>query len=612
MPIAAANQDRVNAWIKTFTGIDAAAGQTARTKQSGAPAGATPEAEEPQDTEDQQNEITDGLHHVQASIATLEAGHVNTKRLRAGYQSVLKARDAAYQVRTPKFRGKALGKVFVQLNKLVVDAQNAVNAANQGGAGGASADADKLNQQIESGLQELGKITKSLGAMHSDVTKDAEAIGETLAKQHEGTRQIQDDGARAKALDQLAKRVSDGIDNVRSMLRAAQDAKPTVTNEQVEAADRGVRDLMKQLHEQIAKAKQSGLDTKQMEGEQPGLEKAHADALKLEGNAAKSKGLSTLMARLNAELRHAHALADCAAGVMGGQKGPPNEEQKNKIYQAALESGYGLKVNPPKDMKNAHFDRVFDLLGSVPPADAMQGRLKGLKFDSKVNEGKGGGEYDEKTNTITLGDIGGDDVEDYHIGGKTVKANSFNITTLHEIGHSVDTKNGVMKSHMAKSGGGGWIEIPPAKVVPTLVGLLKQSKGLGHSIPDDVLTEVITDTLAKNTYTQHAKIHDKQWDQISGWLADQILAARETKEPWKTPPNPINGKVYHEGYGDKGKPGWWYAYDIGARPGTEVSTYQWRSPAEWFAELYAITHLSKKPPPTGVDTAIAKFLWKSA
>jgi hypothetical protein len=611
MQTAAANQDRVNAWIKDFTGIDAAAGQT-RAKQAGAPASDTQAAEEPQDTEDQQQEIDDGLHHVRASIATLEAGHVNTKRLRAGYQSVVKARDAAYQVRTPKFRAKALGKVFVQLNKLVVEAQNAVNAANQNGGAGASADADRLNQQIESGLQELGKLSKSLGAMHSDAAKDAEAIGETLAAQREGTRQIQDDGARAKAMDALSQRVTSGIDNVRSMLRAAQDAKPAVTNEQVEAADRGVLDLMKQLREQIAKAKQSGMDTKQMEGEQPGLEKAHADAMKLDGNAAKSKGLSTLMARLNAELRHAHALADCAAGVMSGQKGPPNEEQKNKIYQAALESGYGLKVNPPKDMKNAHFDRVFDLLGSVPPADAMQGRLKGLKYDSKLNKGEGGGEYDEKTNAITLGDIGADDVEDYHIGEKTVKVNSFNVTTLHEIGHSVDTKNGVMKSHMAKSGAGGWIEIPPGKVVSTLVGLLRQGTGIGHSIPDDVLTEVIADTLAKNTYNQHAKIHDKQWDQISGWLADHILSAREKMEPWKTPPNPINGKVYHEAYGGKGKPGWWYAYDIGARPGTEVSAYQWRSPAEWFAELYAITHLSKKPPPSGVDSAVAKFLWKSA
>ena len=36
---------------------------------------------------------------------------------------------------------------------------------------------------------------------------------------------------------------------------------------------------------------------------------------------------------------------------------------------------------------------------------------------------------------------------------------------------------------------------------------------------------------------------------------------------------------------------------MAARAPTKVNNYQWRAPGEWFAEVYAISWLSKKKPP---------------
>lgn len=56
------------------------------------------------------------------------------------------------------------------------------------------------------------------------------------------------------------------------------------------------------------------------------------------------------------------------------------------------------------------------------------------------------------------------------------------------------------------------------------------------------------------------------------------------KTPWDYPVVLADGRCYHEGY-----PGKWFSYsnDDRADKKQSVSLYQWRSPGEWFAELYA-------------------------
>lgn len=84
---------------------------------------------------------------------------------------------------------------------------------------------------------------------------------------------------------------------------------------------------------------------------------------------------------------------------------------------------------------------------------------------------------------------------------------------------------------------------------------------------------------------------------------------RASAEPWNRDISgeQINGvPAAHEAYAGDAK---WWQYSAQDRSGTFVSTYQWRAPGEWFAELYAITWFKKVEPPAGVASAVRPYLY---
>ena len=44
--------------------------------------------------------------------------------------------------------------------------------------------------------------------------------------------------------------------------------------------------------------------------------------------------------------------------------------------------------------------------------------------------------------------------------------------------------------------------------------------------------------------------------------------------------------------------------------GMTVSLYQWRAPGEWFAELYAFTHVQQRKAPSSVDAEVAGYMFQ--
>jgi hypothetical protein len=65
-------------------------------------------------------------------------------------------------------------------------------------------------------------------------------------------------------------------------------------------------------------------------------------------------------------------------------------------------------------------------------------------------------------------------------------------------------------------------------------------------------------------------------------------------------------KPSHEAYSGDAQ---WWRYSAKDRRSTSVSGYQWRSPVEWFAELYAVTWFKKVEPPGAVHAAIRPYLF---
>ena len=87
---------------------------------------------------------------------------------------------------------------------------------------------------------------------------------------------------------------------------------------------------------------------------------------------------------------------------------------------------------------------------------------------------------------------------------------------------------------------------------------------------------------------------DVEWDdarkEVERWASEM----RESGKPWNNASasknNAIGGRVIQEAYKDE-----WVSYHLAARA-RGIRAYQFRSPAEWFAELYAAFYLGKLKP----------------
>lgn len=362
---------------------------------------------------------------------------------------------------------------------------------------------------------------------------------------------------------------------------------------------------IKALGEEAAALKKLGFETKQMVADGAELSRSGIAAKKLADVAARQKALAQIKKRAEEELEHAQALSKSLKAIMGDKKGNPDAAQKSAVYKKALEDLYGLKITVPSGMANTHFDRVFDMFGTVPKGDVKQDKLKKLTY-STAEKDKGGGAYGSAE--IEMGDFGdATGKEKYQIDGKAIPANSFDVTTLHEIGHSVDEKNSIMSANQSNAGCGGWKSETVGTVATAFLADLKKSVKLKKKVADAVLTDVLTDALGNGTTDQPGTITDfDDWKKILDFLVDKCLKIRTNADPWFEPKQIVVGdRVYQESYD-----GEWWSYDFKARAATKVNNYQWRSPAEWFAEVYAISWLSKKKPPSGVDAAIAAYTWK--
>jgi hypothetical protein len=368
-------------------------------------------------------------------------------------------------------------------------------------------------------------------------------------------------------------------------------------------ADKDLIAKLKTLTDESAALGKRGLGTAQVTADAADFRTSAVRAEKLADATARTKALDDLKKRVDDEISHVRALAKSLKDV-AGDKGKPSKKQKSAIYEKALHDYYGLEIEIPPGMKNTHLDQVFDMFGSVPKDHTKQDKLKKIKYKDEKNYG---GVFYYSDCAIEMGDFGrAKGEEEYEIDGKKLPANSFNVTTLHEIGHSVDYKHSIMDTHQSKPGCGAWISETTAKVAAAFLAELKSSVKLSGKVADPVLTTAIQTTLTAGTTTQPADIEDNDWQKILPFLVRKCLPVRDAEQPYfKSTPVVVGDRVYTES-----SPGYWWSYGSAARTATKVNNYQWRSPAEWFAEVYAISWLKKKKPPSGVDAAVAAYMWK--
>lgn len=168
-------------------------------------------------------------------------------------------------------------------------------------------------------------------------------------------------------------------------------------------------------------------------------------------------------------------------------------------------------------------------------------------------------------------------------------AQSFNWTTLHEIGHAVDDKYGVMARNGSSKKYGGWKEYGGnvSEIAEQAAKHFKYDKSYIASYLSKPGGNYAKPDTANGTEAE-------EWDQRRLEAEAWCDSIRSDKTIWysatETQRLQIGGRVYQEAYA-----GQWVSYEFAARS-QGVRGYQFRAPGEWFADIYAAFHSGKMNP----------------
>jgi hypothetical protein len=380
-------------------------------------------------------------------------------------------------------------------------------------------------------------------------------------------------------------------------VKAARDEMKADYDRQVAASTTGGDSAIKDLFD-AASTMIDKLDPKMQPGQdlvrdRDGL-KARITAIDKEKDPAKQATART------AADTDAKALLKRASDASGN-----SAEAKKSVqaaYQKALEEKFGMKIGRSNNLTtdHTHFDKLYDVLEKMPVGHVAHANMKEVTYDKQLKmDGHGIGLYSNPK--VVLGDIGDENVDSYKDPSDPAAKPSiprFDITVLHELGHSVDTRWHIMTGgDRAKDSYGGWrahgsLDDVAQEIANQFIA------GAGRGVAEaDVVKQAVVTKINSGRDDRPADMTDPNWTKLSALLA-KCAKDRFWFEPFGT-----------RGYGF-GSDGNWYSYSWSARQQMRVSNYQWTAPGEWFAELYAVSWYLKKEPPAQVDAKVRAYMYR--
>lgn len=155
----------------------------------------------------------------------------------------------------------------------------------------------------------------------------------------------------------------------------------------------------------------------------------------------------------------------------------------------------------------------------------------------------------------------------------------FDFAALHEVGHVIDAKRGIM-ADAAYKGIAGWQEHGSDAVAVIAAA---------HFNYDEAFVKAVlaskSHTIPKATPAPKKGVTPTDWgkarDAVLAWCKNVRVAASPWFDPGVCKKVAIDGRVYQESYSGR-----WVSYLLSARS-KGITSYQFRAPGEWFAELYA-------------------------
>jgi hypothetical protein len=198
--------------------------------------------------------------------------------------------------------------------------------------------------------------------------------------------------------------------------------------------------------------------------------------------------------------------------------------------------------------------------------------------------------YSDKDRRQTEGEATGEKDE------AAAGAKRFDHVLRHEVGHAVDDTFDYHSTFGGTDQGAGWKEMEPRAMVEEMVA---SSGGGIHKLPAPERTKAIEllveVAVGKADLEEGAAARGLDFSLLyADHAARAVLYGVPEVDPWKLDDGGVNLNAFiylQTKYGDGNK---WWRYPVAARA-RKVSTYQFKSPHEWFAELYATYYAPSKP-----------------
>jgi len=353
--------------------------------------------------------------------------------------------------------------------------------------------------------------------------------------------------------------------------------------------------LVTNLNTQLGKLQ---LDRNALDGE-PDQKKARMLAMSMARDS-----LSLLEHAKKALFSSSAANPDDVVASFGGRTTTP---QDRATCKAALSARFKLDIDIPEGLETDLLPRLYEMFAKVPDNHVGHDKLPKLAFNGMANAGQ----YDKLNARMLMGTFDGKQPDGYEVDGKDVQVDSFSVTALHEIGHAVDNKYGIMTpSNFTAEDFGGWnvvkVDDFARMIADNTMQEIRQCAPVASRLENDI-REAIANRLAGGRPPRPDGITQDQWDKLYPVL-NGLAHHRTDAKPWNQPDKKtlaFGGRVYLESYA-----GQWHSFSLGAYGKTRVSNYQWRAPGEWFAEIYAISWLQKKPVLSNLPDMVAGYLPK--
>ena len=416
-------------------------------------------------------------------------------------------------------------------------------------------------------------------------------------------------------------------------------SKPVAGAKQERARDAALKKLKSEIEKKLAEVKTDA--DRQSKAQTGGADAAITDlidaAAKLIDNAMPDKkpDLDSRLQQLRADAAAVARMSDPAKQSTARGKADTDAKQLIKdasqavdkdheaeaskqvqdAYKSALANKYGISIGKYSDMTppNMHLDDLYDTLENVPLGHVAQNKMKDLSYKQKWMVGAKGNQHGIGFSSgvgMELGAFGNEtwlyndpETKKPFVDPTTKKPeqpNGFRITVLHELGHSVDKRYGVMKT--GDEAYGGWAKVDGGALVTLLAApFIAKFRGV---LDEAEITDLVKGAVFNGSIAAAPPDgNPAAWGEIAKFLGPWA-AMRASSAPWSKPRLYFGGRnyVWSSNYGT------WYSYSKAVRDKLETTDYQWSAPAEWFAELYAIYWYRKKPPPAAIPPAMAAFL----